>query len=205
MNRRAGGGFRDRGDSRNHDDRYWSPGDWRDAVWVDLDGIDNTDKALAQRGHARGASYFARGEGVFWGKDELYFCASTGGRGKLGQVMRYVPSRFEGQAGEGDEPGRLQLFVEPTNTTILNNADNVAVAPWGHLILGEDDTSKEKRNHLRGVTPEGKVYTLGRNVFREYAELAGACFSPDGSTLFINIYWPGITLAITGPWSGFRN
>ena len=61
------------------------------------------------------------------------------------------------------------------------------------------------RNHLRGVTPEGKVYTIGRNVFREYAELAGSCFSPDGSTLFVNIYWPGITLAITGPWSGFRS
>ena len=46
---------------------------------------------------------------------------------------------------------------------------------------------------------------IGRNVFREYAEIAGACFSPDGKTLFINIYWPGITLAITGPWSGFRS
>jgi len=30
--------------------------------------------------------------------------------------------------------------------------------------------------------------------------LAGACFSPDGTTLFVNIYEPGITLAVTGPW-----
>ena len=32
------------------------------------------------------------------------------------------------------------------------------------------------------------------------AEWAGATFSPDGSTLFVNIYTPGMTFAITGPW-----
>ena len=31
-------------------------------------------------------------------------------------------------------------------------------------------------------------------------ELAGICFSPDGTTMFVNAYWPGATLAITGPW-----
>ena len=34
------------------------------------------------------------------------------------------------------------------------------------------------------------------------SELAGVCFSPDGSTLFVNIqHDPGLTLAITGPWN----
>ncbi len=113
--------------------------------------------------------------------------------------------RFEGQPGERDEPGKLQLFLESDNQSVLNSGDNITVAPWGHLIVGEDDTSKSLKNHLRGVTPDGKVYAIGRNVFREFAELAGACFSPDGSTLFLNIYWPGITIAITGPWSGFRS
>ena len=32
------------------------------------------------------------------------------------------------------------------------------------------------------------------------AEWAGATFSPDGDTLFVNIQTPGITFAITGPW-----
>ncbi len=36
------------------------------------------------------------------------------------------------------------------------------------------------------------------------SELAGACFSPDGSTLFLNIYYPGVTLVITGPWANFK-
>ncbi|MDX6281710.1 MAG: uncharacterized protein QOH03_2781 [Kribbellaceae bacterium] len=33
-----------------------------------------------------------------------------------------------------------------------------------------------------------------------YGELSGAGFSADGRTRFFNIYTPGITYAITGPW-----
>ncbi len=29
---------------------------------------------------------------------------------------------------------------------------------------------------------------------------AGACFSPDGRVMFVNVYSPAMTLAITGPW-----
>jgi secreted PhoX family phosphatase len=33
-------------------------------------------------------------------------------------------------------------------------------------------------------------------------ELAGACFSPDGGTFFVNLFSPAMTLAINGPgWS----
>jgi secreted PhoX family phosphatase len=35
---------------------------------------------------------------------------------------------------------------------------------------------------------------------KEGAELAGVCFSPDGSTMFLNLQLAGITVAITGPW-----
>jgi len=192
-------------DSRNYDSRAWSEGDWRETEWIDIDGTDNPNNDIAQRGHAKGAAHFARGEGVHFGDGELYFCCTSGGAAKSGQVMRYVPSRFEGQPGEAGEPGRIQLFVETTDEKVLNFADNITVAPWGHLVICEDNYSKEKKNHLRGVTPQGQVYTIGRNVFRDNAEFAGACFSPDGSTLFVNIYWPGITVAITGPWSGFRS
>ena len=54
------------------------------------------------------------------------------------------------------------------------------------------------------MTPDGKIYTLGRNVFQGNSEFAGAVFSPDGSTLFVNIQYPGMTLAITGPWRAAR-
>jgi secreted PhoX family phosphatase len=61
-------------------------------------------------------------------------------------------------------------------------------------------------NDLKGITPEGKVYTMGGLVRgasdgpMPTTELAGVCWSPDGSTLFVNAYWPGATIAVTGPW-----
>ena len=63
----------------------------------------------------------------------------------------------------------------------------------------EDQYTDVTDNHLRGVTPDGALYPVAR--CRVQTELAGACFSPDGSTLFINLYSPTKTLAITGPWA----
>ena len=58
-------------------------------------------------------------------------------------------------------------------------------------------------NHLRIVTPEGKVTTFARNVDAQHSEWAGVTFSPDGSTLFANLQTNGVTVAITGPWETF--
>ena len=206
-------GFKDNtdyGDSRNWDQTDWTVGQWREAVWIDLDGVDNPDEALRARGHAKGAAWFARGEGVFFGRDELYFTCTSGGPGRLGQIMRYKPSRFEGDPRETDEPGRLQLFVQPGDKRVMHMCDNLAVAPWGHLVVCEDKAEPGGVNYLKGVTPEGKVYAIGRQAqpgnsdVGANTELAGVRFSPDGTTLFLNAYWPGMTLAITGPWSRFR-
>jgi len=186
----------------NQGEAVWRQGDWKEVVWIDLDGVESPDDDLRLRGAKAGAATFARGEGIHFGDNEMYFTCTAGGAARHGQIMRYVPSASEGQPGERDAAGRLQLFLESANDKVFDYGDNLTVAPWGHLIVCEDRYSDVKRNHIRGVTPEGKVYTIGRNVFRENAELAGVCFSPDGSTLFVNIYWPGITLAITGPWRG---
>lgn len=188
----------------NHDTRFWNVGDWAEAEWIDMDDVESPAGDLRRRGHAAGAALVARGEGIFWGANELYMTATSGGPIQRGQVLRYVPSPAEGTPQEAAQPGRLQLFVESTNEKTMNMADNLAIAPNGHLILCEDNYSDTTRNHLKGVTPDGKVYTIARNVFRGNAELAGAVFSPDGSTLFVNIMFPGITLAITGPWDSVR-
>ncbi|HEX7886386.1 MAG TPA: alkaline phosphatase PhoX [Phenylobacterium sp.] len=206
-------GFRDNtdyGDSRNWDQEDWRVGQWRDTVWIDLEGVDNPDEALRARGHAKGAAWFARGEGVHYGQGELYFTCTSGGPGRLGQIMRYQPSRFEGDPGEKDEPGRLQLFVQPGDKRVMQMCDNLAVAPWGHLMVCEDKAEPNGVNYLKGITPAGKVYAMGRQAqpgksdVGANTELAGVCFSPDGTTLFVNAYWPGMTLAITGPWGRFR-
>lgn len=201
-------GFRDRADTRNWAQTDWAAGQWREAVWIDLEGVDNSAYDLRERGHAKGAAWFARGEGIVFGKGELYFTCTSGGPGRLGQILRYRPSRFEGDPRETGEPGRLQLFLEPTNPQVMKMCDNLVLSPAGHLIVCEDKTPQDGADYLRGVTPDGKTYALGRQYLEpggiSATELAGVCFSPDGSTLFVNSYWPGFTLAITGPWRSFR-
>jgi secreted PhoX family phosphatase len=198
--------FRDQpgADSTNHDARIWSPGDWREVVWVDLAEVESPNSDLRLRGHADGAVRVARGEGVFWAGTELFMTATSGGPLKRGQILRYVPSPEEGRSGEARRPGRVQLFVESSDPKTLNMADNITVAPWGHLVVCEDNYSTDTKNHVKGVTPDGKVYAIARNVFTGNAEFAGAVFSPDGSTLFVNLYYPGLTFAITGPWNAVR-
>ena len=70
------------------------------------------------------------------------------------------------------------------------------MAPWGDLIVCEDTS-----NHcgLVGIRPDGSQYAIADNAWSN-SELAGVCFSPDGRTMFVNIQYPGMTLAITGPW-----
>lgn len=170
--------------------------------WMDLEETDAPLDDLRLRGVAAGAARFSRGEGMWYGaasqvgEETIYWCCTDGGKNQRGQVFRYFPSPVEGQAGEKDQPGHLELYLEPNDTDLLRNGDNLTVAPWGHLVICEDTSGI---NQLRGVTNDGQIYTLGRNTLSE-TEFAGACFSPDGEWLFVNIMSPGTTLAITGPW-----
>lgn len=191
-------------DSSNHQTRLWSVGDWKEVEWIDVDDVESPNDDLRKRGHAAGAVLVARGEGIHWGDGEFYLTATSGGPIQRGQILRYAPSPDEGRRGERRRPGRIQLFVESADEKTLNMGDNLTVAPWGHLVVCEDNYSEANRNHVKGVTPEGKLYTIARNVFRGNSEFAGAVFSPDGSTLFVNIQYPGVTFAITGPWTTFK-
>ena len=173
-----------------------------DAYWIDLDNPQSPDDDLRLRGHKAGAALFARGEGIHWGNNELYFCCTSGGAKKLGQIMRYVPSLSEGSSLENNTPGKLSLFVESENKQSLNFGDNITVAPNGHLIVCEDQYTDQVDNHLKGVTTNGQVYDFAR--IKLQTEPAGACFSPDGNTMFVNLYSPTTTLAITGPWNKFN-
>lgn len=164
--------------------------------WIDVDDIDSPNNDLRYRGFEAGAARFARGEGMYWGHDSAYIVCTNGGRAKRGQVWRYVPSRFEGRADEKKFPGRLELFVEPNDASVVDMPDNVCAAPNGDLILCTDNS---RENFLVGVTPGGELYKIAR-VAMGSSEFAGACFSPDGSTMFVNIQDLGLTLAVQGPW-----
>lgn len=168
-----------------------------EVAWVDLDDVEAPDDDLRYRGRAAGAAVFARGEGM-WRADDgsIFFACTNGGPIHSGQVFRYTPSPAEGTAEEGADPGTLRLFVESTDVELLQYCDNLTVAPWGDLVLAEDGADQQ---YLRGVTPEGELFTLAKNRYN-LSEFAGVCFDPKGQTLFVNIQTPGITLAISGPW-----
>lgn len=189
-------------DSRNWSDLSMPLEKWYDVKWINIDHPESPEDDLRIQGYDKGAAIFARGEGIHFGDHELYFCCTNGGAQKLGQIMRYQPSVHEGTADEAKSPGQIQLFLESTDKSLYNFGDNLTVAPNGHLIVCEDQYTAIASNHLRGVTPDGKVYDVAR--IRVQTEPAGACFSPDGNTLFVNLYSPTRTLAVTGPWQALK-
>lgn len=185
-------------DTRNWKDQKVDPGARLRVQWIDLEEIESPKDDLRHRGFASGAACFARGEGMWYGNDAIYFACTSGGLKKKGQIWRYFPSPHEGMPEEKNNPGELELFVEPNDGNLVENADNLTVAPWGDLIVCED---RDVPPFLVGITPQGGFYKLGRNAVSD-SELAGVTFSPDGTTLFVNIQHEGLTLAITGPWRG---
>ncbi|MDC0325361.1 PhoX family protein [bacterium] len=172
-----------------------------DVEWMDLEDTENLDDKMRQNGHKAGAAIFARGEGMWYGNNRIYFACTSGGIAKSGQIFIYQPSPYEGTMKESKTPGKVMLYLEPNNTRLLEYGDNLTVAPWGDIVLCEDGA---KEQYLRGITPTGKIYTLARSSYAGNSELCGVCFAPNHPTLFVNIQRPGITLAITGPWKSLN-
>jgi len=162
--------------------------------WIDIDDVEAPEDDLRFRGFEKGAARFARGEGMWFGDNELYFACTNGGALSAGQIFRYEPSPVEGQAAESQQPAKLSIFVEPNNTDLVESCDNITVASNGDLILCEDMATPR----IVGVTPKGEIYHFAKNVGYE-SEFTGATFAPDGKTLFVNIQHAGLTVAIKGP------
>jgi uncharacterized protein len=177
-------------DTRNWNDQTIPLNKEFETEWIDIDSIDSPDDSLRYQGAEKGAAVFARGEGAWFGEQEFYFACTNGGHQKLGQVFRYRP----GKPG-GNQPGTISLFAESDHSDIMKYCDNLTVAPWGDVLLCEDDPHP----FIVGITPQGEYYKFGENIGYK-SELAGINFSPSGRTLFVNIQVPGITCAITGPW-----
>lgn len=173
----------------------------RPVVWID---IDDPDPAAAEQypaavfadGFGRGGALFSRLEGCWYGDGSIYFNATDGGNARSGQVWQYRPT-------SADE-GVLTLLFESPSPAVLNSPDNLTVSPRGGLVLCEDNTAA----YVRGLSPDGQIFDFARNLLND-REFAGACFSPDGSILFVNIQGDtvgrgpgnlGMTLAIWGPW-----
>jgi secreted PhoX family phosphatase len=171
-------------DSRNWGHPAASVGSWHEARWIDLDGVEALDDDLRIRGAAGGATVFARGEGLWMGDGEMYFCCTSGGAAKLGQIFRLRPA----SAG----PDRLQLFFESTSTDQLNFGDNLTVSPHGHLVVCEDQYTKEVSNHLRWITPAGEAWPL--------APTGSTANLPGRASLPMVRYCSSMSTPRPGPW-----
>jgi secreted PhoX family phosphatase len=147
---------------------------------------------------------FRRLEGCWWGEHTGYFLSTNGGPAGEGQVFEYNPAA---------ETLKL-IYVSPTANDV-DNPDNMTVTPRGGLLLCEDAAGDNViGERLVGLTLDGNTFTFAQNNINlttayndrvpagNYIrnEFAGACYSPDGHWLFVNIQTPGVTFAITGPW-----
>ncbi|GAA4896988.1 PhoX family protein [Streptomonospora salina] len=162
--------------------------------WVDIDDPDpdsGDSLAVFNQGRAKGGAVFARLEGAWYGDGAIYVNSTSGGDAGLGQVWEYRP---RGRSG-----GQLILVYESVDPDLLQSPDNICVSPnSGGLVLCEDGSGGDM---LRGVTDRGEIFDFAALNSTNTSELAGATFSPDGRTLFFNVQSPGITYAVTGPWS----
>jgi len=162
--------------------------------WIDMDDVDSAKDDLRHRGKKAGAAYFARGEGITYNDGSFYICCTNGGNHRQGQIFKLTP----GRDGAADQ---ISLFIQPEKSDLLTNGDNLCTGPGGHMIICEDLVQEHagKVPHVRGVTPDGEIYTLAKNA-KSVSEFAGSCWHEDSQTLFINIQNPGQTIAIHGPW-----
>jgi secreted PhoX family phosphatase len=154
--------------------------------WVTVDDPDHEDDSNNRRDRApgftptrvqaqdKGAAFFDRQEGMWAGvgDSKIYFDCTEGGAQNLGQVWEYDPGRET-----------ITLIYESSNSQSLENPDNVVIVPQtGDIFLCEDSPGTQ---YIRGVTQEGEIYDFAQLLAGE-SELAGACFDPDGQTLYVN-------------------
>ena len=165
--------------------------------WIDIDNPEPAENDMRLTGAKAGAAMFARSEGLCTDGQEFAFTCTVGGPARLGQVFNYRPSPFEGTEREQEAPGKLTLIAEADKDSLLRMCDNITMAPWGDLIVCEDD--EKYHCGIVGIRPDGSQYQLADHPYTD-SELAGVCFAPDGKTMFVNIQYPGTTLAISGPW-----
>jgi uncharacterized protein len=147
--------------------------------WVTIPNPDPTPatgaagSAVFTAGLALGGARFRRLEGCWYANGLIFFDSTNGGNMGFGQIWVYDPSAET-----------LTLLVESPLHDVFDGPDNICVSPRGGLIVCEDAGGAQ---FLRGIAPSGEVFEFARNL-RNTIEFAGSCFSPDGQTLFVNLY-----------------
>ena len=90
--------------------------------------------------------------------------------------------------------------------------DNLCLMPKSYLLFICEDSDYvgvggTPENLVRIMTPDGRIANFAENISSAAptGEFAGATFSPDGKTFFVNIQQVGATFAIWGDFSKFNS
>lgn len=154
----------------------------------------NDSGGVVAQGIAAGGSRFIRLEGCLAREDGIWFTSTSGGDAAAGQVWRYDP-----------RASSLELMFEVSDRSEMDYPDNIHQGLGDGLVICEDSKIRE-RQKIKWLGRDGRLLTLAENdatvdgVYYGASEWAGCCVSPDGRWLFANVYRPGFTVAITGPW-----
>lgn len=186
-----------------------------DVEWIKVEDPEGVEGLPFES--APGAARFSRLEGAWYRPTAgglIYFVSTDGGDEGLGQIYALQPST-----------NKMAMVYQSRDASVLDGPDNIAITRRGGLLLCEDGDSDPKR--LIGLDDSGAIFEFARNNVEltegdidvidgiypgtkanfwdepigNYTsrEWAGATFYEDW--LFANIQSPGITFAITGPWS----
>ena len=167
--------------------RETAVGDEWECRWVDIADPSGQSASVRRQAQLLGAAVFSRGEGLVVRGDSVYFTATDGGPVGRGQVFEFL--RVEANKG------MLKVLAQSESAADLDCPDAICVSPQGQLFVAEDGQGEQ---FIRQVMQDGTFQSLARNALSD-SEFAGLCFSPDGSTLFLNIQADGLTLMVTGP------
>lgn len=180
---------------------------WVDIINPDQGHSPGTRNAagVVTQGLNLGATAFRALEGCVYDDRAIYFTSKSGGEAGAGQIYRFD---IEAQS--------LEKIFEATDKHGFSGMDNLIMSPQGSLMICEDRVSLRKAGqHIAGIDPNGHLFPfcqLNSRLYEKYAghdlaattansEWAGVCFSRNGQWMFANIYSPGVTVAITGPWA----
>jgi len=187
--------------------------EWVEIAEPDPENAEDDPGAVFKQGLALGGAQFMGLEGLALQEGVAYFVASEAGDAEKGQVWSFTP--------KGDSGGTLKLLYESIDGAVLDQPDNITVSPKGAIMMCEDGDGEDidgGDNWLRVLSQKAEVFDFAQNLkpidlheiddedFPDAAlafgasEFSGVCFSPDGKWLFLNVQYPGLTLAITGPW-----
>jgi uncharacterized protein len=199
--------------------------EWVDIANPDLDGgplnsvISATPVSASGpyiQAYANGAAIFGANEGCWVANGTVWFTDKqvTTSPARTGRVWALDLATMT-----------LKAVFVGNSILVGNSPDNLCVSPRGGVLINEDGSGSGpggsvESQHLKVLTPEGRTYTFARHNYNftraqldaagkpnapagnfRNTEWAGSVFSPDGRILFVNLYTPGITLAITGPWT----